>query len=98
MIREEEEFADAVYDNLVNAPASTDVPYDRGIRPPPNVPVRVVPGDPQASFLYWKILGHDPSDDAVAVVGDPMPISGFPMSPDRLDLVKRWIEAGAPRE
>lgn len=96
VIRPEEAFADEVYANLVNAPVAS-VPG----RPAPQVSVRVVPGDPEASFLYWKILGYDPNDVNEDVAGDPMPptCSKPPCLDDSLiELVRAWIAAGAPRE
>lgn len=48
----------------------------------------VVPGDPAASYLYEKLSHKQPSH------GVRMP-PGQPLSSDKLDLVRRWIEAGA---
>ncbi len=100
VIRDEAEFADAVYENLVNADSLVTgavVKSTSALRDAPNVPKRVVPGDPQASFLYWKLLGHSPADPSVAAVGDAMP-NGEPLDATRADLVKRWIEAGALKD
>ncbi len=48
----------------------------------------LVPGDPDASELFVRI-----TDTA-----DPMPPkkAGEPLTPDEVDLLRRWIEAGAP--
>jgi hypothetical protein len=54
--------------------------------------VLVVPGDPDASYLLKKLEGADD------VVGDPMPPSGELLDAARIDLVRRWIEAGAPAQ
>lgn len=100
VIRDEAEHEGTVYDNLVNVDALVTGPVVKSTgeaREPPNVPKRIVPGDPQASFLYWKVLGHSPADPSVAVVGDVMP-NGRPLDAARADLVKRWIEAGAPKD
>lgn len=53
--------------------------------------LRVKPGDPDASFLMTKLAleGIDPE------LGLPMPPSGDRLTEDELDLVRRWIEAGA---
>jgi hypothetical protein len=51
--------------------------------------LRVNPGDPDASYLVQKIQGN-------AAVGGRMPLGGQPLPQDRIDLVRRWIAAGAP--
>ena len=52
--------------------------------------MRVNPGNPNASYLLQKIEG-------TAAVGVRMPANGPPYLPqDRIDLVRRWIAAGAP--
>lgn len=52
--------------------------------------LRVSPGNPNASYLVQKIEG-------TAAVGVRMPANGPPYLPqDRVDLVRRWIAAGAP--
>ena len=52
--------------------------------------LRVNPGNPDASYLVQKIEG-------TAAVGVRMPANGPPYLPqDRIDLVRRWIAAGAP--
>ena len=52
--------------------------------------LRVSPGNPAASYIVQKIEG-------TAAVGVRMPANGPPYLPqDRIDLVKRWITAGAP--
>jgi hypothetical protein len=49
----------------------------------------VVPGDPDASYLYAKIA------DEVPAQGDRMPI-GNPLDPLDVQAVLQWIEGGAP--
>lgn len=49
----------------------------------------IEPNDPAKSYLYLKITG-DPS-----IEGARMPQGGM-LSQDNIDLVKSWIEAGAP--
>jgi hypothetical protein len=52
--------------------------------------LRVNPGNPDASYIVQKIQG-------TAAVGVRMPANGPPYLPqDRIDLVRRWIAAGAP--
>jgi hypothetical protein len=52
--------------------------------------LRVNPGNPNASYIVQKIEG-------IAAVGVRMPANGPPYLPqDRIDLVRRWIAAGAP--
>jgi hypothetical protein len=59
--------------------------------------MRVMPGEPDESFLYNKLrAATDPG--SVEVGGSPMPSGAEPLSADHLEVVRRWIEAGAPRE
>jgi hypothetical protein len=52
--------------------------------------LRVSPGNPNASYIVQKIEG-------TAAVGVRMPANGPPYLPqDRIDLIRRWISAGAP--
>ena len=51
----------------------------------------VVPGSLMDSYLYEKLTEEAPT------AGDPMPPS-VPLDDARLNLVRRWIEAGAPAE
>lgn len=51
--------------------------------------VRVVPFDPDASFLLSKIVGPPANQ------GNRMPIGAAPLSADDIDLVRRWIANGA---
>jgi hypothetical protein len=51
--------------------------------------LRVNPGNPDASYIVQKIQGN-------AAVGGRMPLGGPFLSQDRIDLVRRWIAAGAP--
>lgn len=48
----------------------------------------IVPSNADQSYLYKKIIGQ-------GICGDKMPPSGS-LSQDRIDLIKRWINAGAP--
>ena len=54
--------------------------------------LRVNPGDPENSYLVHKLEGRS------GIVGLRMPFSGPPhMTSGQIDVVKRWIEIGAPR-
>jgi hypothetical protein len=53
--------------------------------------LRVAPGNADASFLLQKLLGNIPPAEGVK-----MPLVGRPLSPAELDLIRRWITAGAP--
>jgi hypothetical protein len=67
------------YANLVNAP-SRDKP---GVR-------RVVPGDPENSYLIHKLEGR--SD----IAGVRMPQNGPPyLTTGQIAVIRRWIELGA---
>lgn len=72
---------DVAYDRLVNVPSS---------RKPGAV--RVIPGDPENSYLIHKIEGR------AGIVGNRMPSGGPPFLTDgQILIIKRWIAIGAPR-
>jgi hypothetical protein len=53
--------------------------------------VRVIPGDPENSYLVQKLRGD------AGIVGLRMPRSGPPfLTDDQVNLVKQWIQQGAP--
>lgn len=69
------------YDFIVNVPA-------RG-RPGA---IRIIPGDPENSYLVHKIEGR------ADIAGLRMPRSGPPYLTDgQIAIIKRWIQLGAPR-
>jgi len=76
----------SAYANLVGVPAANPGAHAAGL-------LRVVPGDPDASFLLDKLTGMLTPDE-----GDPMPRVGGPLPAARIDLVRRWIAAGAPAD
>jgi methionine-rich copper-binding protein CopC len=51
--------------------------------------LRVNPGNPDASYIVQKLQGNN-------AVGARMPFGGPYLPQDRIDLVRRWISAGAP--
>ena len=72
---------DRSYDALVNAP----VVEKAGA-------IRVVPGNPDNSYLIQKLEG------AATIVGRRMPFNGPPYLTDgQVLIIRRWIADGAPR-
>lgn len=70
----------AAYGSLVNVPS-------------PNKPgaIRVIPGDPENSYLIQKLEGRS------GIVGMRMPRTGGPYLTDgQILVIKRWIAIGAP--
>ena len=70
---------DAAYGSLVNAPS----------RGKPGA-IRVVPGNPDSSYIIHKIEGRS------GIVGARMPNGGPYLSDGQILVIKRWIELGAP--
>jgi hypothetical protein len=69
------------YDQLVNFP-STNKPGA----------IRVIPGDPENSYLVHKVEGRP------GIFGLRMPNNGPPyLTLGQITILKRWIEIGAPR-
>ncbi len=72
---------DVAYQQLVNA-ASTGKPGA----------VRVIPGDPDSSYLVHKLEG------ATDIVGRRMPLNSPTFLTDgQVKIIRRWIAIGAPR-
>lgn len=71
--------ADASFANLVGV-ASLEVPSVQ----------RVMPDDPDASYLVHKIEG-------TAAVGGRMPLLQDPLEPDVIEAIREWIALGAER-
>jgi hypothetical protein len=76
----------SAYANLVGVPATNPAAHAAGL-------LRVVPGDPDASFLLDKLTGMLTADE-----GDPMPRVGARLPTAHIDLIRRWIAAGAPAD
>jgi hypothetical protein len=70
--------------NLVGVQASNPVAAAAGL-------LRVAPGDPDRSFLVRKLEGTLEAGE-----GDAMPQSGARLRSDLIELIRRWIAAGAP--
>ena len=72
---------DLAYDQLVNVPS----------RNKPGA-IRVVPSDPENSYLIHKVEGRP------GIAGNRMPNNGPPyLSAGQILILRRWIEIGAPR-
>jgi len=70
---------DAVHMRIVDAPATV------------TGRVLVVPMDPDASYLFEKLVSDMPA------VGTQMPMTG-PLEDYRIEMVRAWIEAGAAND
>lgn len=68
----------SAYANLVNQ-ASSQIPDM----------LRVKPGKPEESYLYWKLIAHD------GIVGDEMPPGGS-LTAANIEFIAEWIAGGAP--
>ena len=78
---------DTPYAELVSVPCTNPGAEESGL-------LRVVPGDVESSFLWIKVNlpGYSP------LHGDRMPVLGEGLSEVELDILQRWIEAGAPQD
>lgn len=52
---------------------------------------RITPGDPAMSYLYNKVTG-----DLGANLGSRMPLGRPPLAANLIEIIRLWIEAGAP--
>jgi hypothetical protein len=78
--------AGAAYGDLVGVAASNPAAHAAGL-------LRVAPGDPDRSFLLRKLAGTLGAGE-----GAPMPFGGSHLPAGSIDLVRRWIAAGAPAD
>jgi len=53
----------------------------------------VVPGEPEQSYLYLKLLGKQLEAGGQ---GEPMPIQPAMLTPQELEAIRNWIAQGAP--
>ena len=51
-------------------------------------------GDPDSSYMVWKLSGRGPAGEVIT--GSRMPQGRAPIAPSDLDLIRAWIAAGAP--
>ena len=59
--------------------------------------LRVSPGDPDASYLVWKIEGQGPAGEPLVGERMPPPSAGEPALPDeQIAAIREWILDGAP--
>jgi hypothetical protein len=72
------------YEQLVNVAPSNPAALGAGLK-------RVVPFDPNSSFLLVKLTGPGAGE------GSQMPQGMDPLSPSDIDAIRSWILAGAPR-
>lgn len=52
--------------------------------------VRVIPGDPENSYIIHKLEGRS------TIAGVRMPLGGPFLETGQIQVIKRWIEIGAP--
>jgi hypothetical protein len=63
------------------------------------VPLRVAPGDPQLSYLVWKLTGFDGHGNAIenSFACGPMPkVADGQLPDDQIAAIRQWITQGAP--
>ena len=73
-------FGTTAYENLVNRASTAKTGA-----------IRVIPGDPNNSYLIQKIEGTS------GIVGERMPRTGGPyLTPGQVLVIRRWIQEGAP--
>lgn len=52
----------------------------------------VIPGDADGSYLILKL------EDAIGIVGSPMPPPIGNLPPDKIEMFREWIDAGAAND
>jgi hypothetical protein len=81
---------DHSFDSLVGVEASASEGERRRLR--------VVPGSGTESLLYLKLAAYTHGEPLPAGLGAPMPTGGAPpVSSEKLEALRLWIVAGAPR-
>ena len=53
---------------------------------------RVVPGDPDASYIIHKLQG---TQGTVGGGGSQMPLNGAAFTDGTLDIIRAWVQTGA---
>ena len=74
------------YSDLMNQTPSNPIAKADGM-------MRVMAGRPDMSLLYAKLTSNLQSG-----MGASMPYSAAPLSPSTTDIIKAWIDAGAPQD
>lgn len=74
------------WDSLFNQPPANPIAYNAGM-------MRVMPGDPQRSFLFHKL-----TNSLAAGEGASMPWNSAPLDADTIEIIEAWITAGAPAD
>ncbi len=83
--------AGLAYDNLVKvSPRNTSAKAD-GL-------LRVKPFAALESLLYHKLYFDQGVHHSSKQYGNPMPLGSQPLSVGQIEFVRRWIEAGAPKD
>jgi len=54
--------------------------------------IRVIPGDPDGSFIIQKLEGRP-----APLLGDQMPQGGPYLDQSTIDVIRQWIQDGAPQ-
>lgn len=93
----------ALYTNVLTARCSGEACHDRGgvagvdfssaARAFATLRTKIVPGDPEASILYRRITPGLCTGDC-----EPMPLDRDPLPEAERELIRAWIEAGAPSD
>jgi hypothetical protein len=69
--------------NVTNGRMSTEISTMREVQA----------GNPDASYMMWKLNGHGPAGQAI--VGARMPATGIPLDPALIAVIAQWIGNGA---
>ena len=75
---------------------SHDVAYDHcvNVRSATSGAIRIIPGDPDNSYLVHKLEGKTRWPD---IKGRQMPLNASPLTDGQILIIRRWIALGAPR-
>ncbi len=76
----------AAYKMLIGAPPTNAEATKLGMQ-------RVTVGHPEKSFILFKLSGELDS-----LMGDAMPQHGQSLSPNKIEFIRQWIAAGAPKD
>ena len=79
----ENRFSVATYESLFEPGFQAE---ERGVPP-------VKPGDPDSSYVVWKVVGEGGAGETIN--GFRMPVIGSYMAPADIELLRTWIAEGA---